>query len=73
MQGTTISQSVLKGAANLVAVGLEGARAQDLAQQVDAAWQSGQLRTTLIDADAATDASDVHPVRGATLTLCNQL
>jgi two-component system sensor histidine kinase KdpD len=42
----------VQGVANLVAIGLERARAHDLSRQVEAARQSEQLRTTLIDAMA---------------------
>ena len=42
--------SVVQGIANLVAIGLERARVQDLTSQVEAARQSEKLRTTLLDA-----------------------
>ena len=47
-----MGDAVLQGIANLVAIGLERARAQDLHHQVEAARQSEQLRTNLIDAMA---------------------
>jgi len=50
LRGATMPEAVLQGIANLVAIGLDRARAQDLAQEVVAARQSEQLRTTLIDA-----------------------
>ena len=40
LRGTPVPESVLQGIANLVAIGLERARAQDLAQLVEAARQS---------------------------------
>jgi len=43
---------VLQGIGNLVAIGLERARTQDLAAQIEAAQQSEKLRTTLLDAMA---------------------
>lgn len=52
LRGATMPAGVLQGIANLVAIGLERARAQDLAQQIEATRQSEQLRTTLIDAVA---------------------
>jgi two-component system, OmpR family, sensor histidine kinase KdpD len=52
LQGTAMPDSVRQGIANLVAIGLERARAQDLAEQIEAARQSEQLRTALIDAMA---------------------
>ena len=42
--GPTMPRAVLQGVANLVAIGLERARAQDLAQQIEAARQSELLR-----------------------------
>ena len=52
LQGTQMPDAVLQGIANLVAIGLERARAQDLASQIEAAKQSEKLRTTLLDAMA---------------------
>ena len=52
IQGSRITDSVLQGIANLVAIGLERARAQDLAHEIEATRRSEQLRTTLIDAMA---------------------
>ena len=52
LQGVQMPDSVLQGIGNLVAIGLERARAQDLAAQVEAARQSEKLRTTLLDAMA---------------------
>jgi two-component system sensor histidine kinase KdpD len=62
-------QSLLNGLANLVAIGLERARAQDLAQQVEAARQSEQLRTTLIDAMAHEFKTPLTLIRAATTSL----
>jgi len=61
--------AVLSGIANLVAIGLERARAQDLAQQVEAARQSEQLRTTLIDAMAHEFKTPLTLIRAATTSL----
>jgi two-component system sensor histidine kinase KdpD len=61
--------SVLQGIANLVAIGLERARAQDLAQQVEAARQSEQLRTTLIDAMAHEFKTPLTLIRAATTSV----
>jgi two-component system, OmpR family, sensor histidine kinase KdpD len=67
--GTRMPDSVLQGIANLVAIGLERARAQDLAQQVEAARQSEQLRTTLIDAMAHEFKTPLTLIRAATTSL----
>jgi two-component system sensor histidine kinase KdpD len=69
LRGATMPRSVLQGVANLVAIGLERARAQDLAQQVEAARQSEQLRTTLIDAMAHEFKTPLTLIRAATTSL----
>jgi two-component system sensor histidine kinase KdpD len=69
LQGANMPDSVLQGVANLIAIGLERARAQDLAQQVEAARQSEQLRTTLIDAMAHEFKTPLTLIRAATTSL----
>lgn len=69
LNGVTMPDSVLQGIANLVAIGLERARAQDLAQQIEAANQSEQLRTTLIDAMAHEFKTPLTLIRAATTSL----
>ncbi len=69
VQGPTMSDSVLQGVANLVAIGLERARSQDLAQQVEAARQSEQLRSTLIDAMAHEFKTPLTSIKAATTGL----
>jgi two-component system, OmpR family, sensor histidine kinase KdpD len=69
LRGTATPESVLQGIANLVAIGLERARAQDLAQQVEAARQSEQLRTTLIDAMAHEFKTPLTLIRAATTSV----
>lgn len=69
LQGELMPDSVLQGIANLVAIGLERARAQDLAQQVEAARQSEQLRTTLIDAMAHELKTPLTSIKAATTSL----
>ncbi len=61
--------SVLQGIANLVAIGLERARAQDLASQIEAAKQSEKLRTTLLDAMAHEFKTPLTSVMAATTSL----
>jgi two-component system, OmpR family, sensor histidine kinase KdpD len=61
--------SVLQGIANLVAIGLERARAQDLAHQIEAARQSERLRTTLIDAMAHEFKTPLTSIKAATTSL----
>ncbi len=69
LQGARMSDGVLQGVANLVAIGLERARAQDLAHQVEAARQSEQLRTTLIDAMAHEFKTPLTSIKAATTSL----
>jgi two-component system sensor histidine kinase KdpD len=61
--------SVLQGIANLVAIGLERERAQDLARQIEAARQSEQLRTTIIDAMAHEFKTPLTSIKAATTAL----
>jgi two-component system, OmpR family, sensor histidine kinase KdpD len=69
IQGLRASDSVLQGIVNLVAIGLERARAQDLAHQIEAARQSEQLRTTLIDAMAHEFKTPLTSIKAATTGL----
>ena len=61
--------TVLQGIANLVAIGLERARAQDLASQVDAARHSEKLRTALLDAMSHEFKTPLTSVIAATSSL----
>lgn len=69
VRGLTMPQSVLQSVANLVAIGLERARAEDLAREVEAARQSEQLRTTLIDAMAHEFKTPLTLIKAATTSL----
>ncbi len=66
LQGARMQDPVLQGVGNLVAIGLERAKAQDLAHQVEAARQSEQLRTTIIDAMAHEFKTPLTLIKGAT-------
>jgi two-component system sensor histidine kinase KdpD len=69
IQGAFMPDSVLQGIGNLIAIGLERARAQDLAHQVEAARRSEQLRTTLLDAMAHEFKTPLTSIRAATTSL----
>ena len=69
LQGAPMPDSVLQGIANLVAIGLERARAQRLAASVEAARQSEKLRTTLLDAIAHEFKTPLTAVMAATTSL----
>ena len=69
IQGARMPDSVLQGIGNLIAIGLERARAQNLAHQVEAARESEQLRTTLIDAMAHEFKTPLTSIKAATTSL----
>jgi two-component system sensor histidine kinase KdpD len=69
IQGPNMPDSVLQGIGNLVAIGLERARAQDLTHQVEAARQTEQLRTAMIDAMAHEFKTPLTSILAATTSL----
>jgi two-component system, OmpR family, sensor histidine kinase KdpD len=69
LQGAQMPDSVLQGIANLVAIGLERAKAQNLASQIEAARQSEKLRMTLLDAMAHEFKTPLTSVMAATTAL----
>ena len=69
LQGPPMPDSVLQGIGNLVAIGLERSRAQDLASQIEAAKQSERLRTALLDAMAHEFKTPLTSVMAATSSL----
>jgi two-component system sensor histidine kinase KdpD len=72
LEGAQMPDSVLQGIGNLVAIGLERARAQNLAAQVEAAQQSEKLRTTLLDAMAHEFKTPLTSVIAATSALLDR-
>jgi two-component system, OmpR family, sensor histidine kinase KdpD len=69
IQGSGITDSILQGISNLVAIGLERARAQDLAHEIETTRRSEQLRTTLIDAMAHEFKTPLTSIRATTTSL----
>jgi two-component system, OmpR family, sensor histidine kinase KdpD len=69
IQGAQMPDALRQGIANLVAIGLERARAQDLASQIEAARRSEKLRTTLVDAMAHEFKTPLTSVMAATTAL----
>ena len=69
LQGAQMPDSVLQGIANLVAIGLERARSQELESQIAAVRRSEQLRTTLLDAMAHEFKTPLTSVMAATSAL----
>jgi len=68
-QGARMPDSVIQSVANLVAIGLERSKAQDLAREVEVARRSDRLRTTLIDAIAHEFKTPLTAIRAATTGL----
>ena len=73
VRGLKTPDPVLQGIVNLVAIGLERARSQDLAQQIETARQSEQLRSTLIDALAHELKTPLTSIKAATTGLLANL
>jgi two-component system, OmpR family, sensor histidine kinase KdpD len=69
LQGARLPDSVLQSIGNLVAIGLERARAEELGHEVEAAKRSEQLRTTLLDAMAHEFKTPLTAIRAATTGL----
>jgi two-component system sensor histidine kinase KdpD len=69
LQGATKPDSVLQGVANLVAIGLERARAHELSREIKAAQESERLRTALIDAMAHELKTPLTAIKAATSAL----
>jgi len=69
LQGMRLPDSVLQSIANLVAIGLERAKAQELSNEMEAARRSERLRTTLLDAMAHEFKTPLTSIRAATSAL----
>jgi two-component system sensor histidine kinase KdpD len=69
LQGGPMPDSVLQGIANLAAIGLERARAQELAREVETTRQTERLRTALIDAMAHDFKTPLTSIKAATTSL----
>ncbi|MEI9815132.1 MAG: ATP-binding protein [Acidobacteriota bacterium] len=69
LQGVQLPDAVLQGIANLVAIGLERSKAQDLAHEIEASRQTERLRTTLIDAMAHEFKTPLTSIKAATTSL----
>jgi two-component system, OmpR family, sensor histidine kinase KdpD len=69
LEGTLMPDAVLQGVANLIAIGLERAKAQEMTQQVEAARQSEQLRTALLDALAHEFKTPLTSIKAATTAM----
>ena len=69
LQGVRMPDAVLQGVTNIVAIGLERARAEEMAHKVEAERQGAQLMTALIDAMAHEFKTPLTLIRGATTSV----
>ena len=69
LRGVELSDSALQGLANLVAIGLERTRAQASASRAEAARQSDELKSTLLDALAHEFKTPLTSIKGASTAL----
>ena len=69
ISGVDLSDSALQSLANLVAIGLERARAQETAGRAEAARQSEELKSTLLDAIAHEFKTPLTTIKAATTAL----
>ena len=66
VEAVVLSDSALQAMMNLTAVGLEKARTQDLASRAEAARQSEQFKSTLLDAVAHEFKTPLTSIKAAT-------
>lgn len=69
ISGVELSDSALQSLANLAAIGLERARAQEAAGRAEAARQSEELKSTLLDAIAHEFKTPLTTIKAATTAL----
>jgi two-component system sensor histidine kinase KdpD len=69
IHGIELSDSALQGLSNLVAIGLERLRAQEAASKAEAARQSDELKSTLLDALAHEFKTPLTSIKAASTAL----
>jgi two-component system sensor histidine kinase KdpD len=69
LRDVELSDSALQGVANLVAIGLERGRAQEAASKAEAARQSDELKSTLLDAVAHEFKTPLTSIKAASTAL----
>lgn len=67
--GVDLSDSAVQSLTNLVAIGLERARAQETASRAEAARQSDELKSTLLDAIAHEFKTPLTTIKASTTAL----
>jgi two-component system, OmpR family, sensor histidine kinase KdpD len=70
--GSTLSETALQSVSNLVAIGLDRARAQQVAAQAEAARQSQELKSTLMDAVAHEFKTPLTSIKAAATALLSE-
>jgi two-component system, OmpR family, sensor histidine kinase KdpD len=69
LENLRISDSALQGLANLAAIGIERARSQEKAGRAEAARQSDELKSTLLDAIAHDFKTPLTSIKAASTSL----
>ena len=72
ISGAALSDSALQSLTNLVAIGLERARAQESASRAEAARQSEQLKSMLLDAIAHEFQTPLTSIKASTTALLSE-
>jgi len=69
IQGDSVSETTLHSLANLAAITLERARVQEIANRAEASRQSGELKSTLLDALAHEFKTPLTPIKAAVTSM----
>ena len=69
MQGSQVSDTAMHAISNLTAITLERARAQDVATRAEAARQSEELKSTMLDALAHEFKTPLTPIKAAVTSM----
>ena len=69
LQGPSLSDTALQALSNLVAIGLEKVRGQEAANRAEAARQSEELKSTLLDAIAHEFKTPLTSIKAATSSM----
>jgi two-component system sensor histidine kinase KdpD len=69
IQGSEVSETALHAIANLTAITLERAHAQDVATRAEAARQSEELKSTMLDALAHEFKTPLTPIKAAVTSM----